>query len=470
MTRILLLAVGLCLVHVPLALAGPPLEPAPSAAPAPSTGPAPLRRAGQPVPAEPDAPAAEEPTSPPADVSPAPSSPAAPSGSTAPAGSSAQPGDQLQTFEDEPEEEVEDEDDQGAAGTPRDVATFAESTMDARRLRFALNAFGDASLIERIPEEGDEASSFALGTFAMLINAQLGSSLLGTAEVAFDSNSANQQDIELERLQLRWQTDSFYVVGGRLHTDIGYWNAAFHHGAWLYLPIRRPRVIRGETGGGILPIHWVGVEGGVHLPIDPAKVTVSGGVGNGRGNQEGNINLVNDTNDFKAVKLKVEAQGLGLDELRVGVGGLYDRIAAAPEEVRPALPGEEIDEMIGNAYAAFRGVQVTLITEAYAIWHRGDDDTFTTTDAFVVAGYRIGRITPYVQVERMDEHGDPDPFYTPMEGVRTPSSPRDQTEALAGVRVDISVWSAIKAEYGALFPDGADGPDHTVMLNWSFGI
>ena len=462
MTRILLLAVGLCLVGVSVAVAGPPLEPAP----------APVRRAGQPAPAEqPEAPPAAEPptASPPADVSPAPAAAPAqppPAGSPAPA---AQPDEPVQTFDDEPEDEAE-EAGGPAGGTPRDVETFADSTMDARRLRFALNAFGDASLIERIPDEGDEASSFTLGTFAMLINAQLGSSLLGTAEVAFDANSDNRQDIELERLQLRWQTERFHVVGGRLHTDLGYWNAAFHHGAWLHLPIRRPRVLRGETSGGVLPIHWVGVEAGVILPIEPGALTISGGVGNGRGNEEGSINLVNDTNDFKAVKLKIEAQALGLPDLRIGVGGLYDRIAAEPATVRPALPDQEIDEIIGNAYAAYRGVQVTLIAEAYAIWHRGDDDTFTTTDAFVVAGYRIGRVTPYVQVERTDEHGDPDPFYTPDPGMTTPSSPRDQTEALAGVRVDVSVWSALKAEYGLLFPDDADGPDHTVMLNWSFGI
>ncbi len=373
-----------------------------------------------------------------------------------------------------PEEEtVDDEEDtaETAGGTPRDVETFAESTLDARRLRFALNAFGDASLIEQIREEGDDGSLFKLGTFAMLINAQLGSSLLGTAEVAFDANSANRQDIELERLQLRWQTERFYAVGGRLHTDLGYWNAAFHHGAWLFLPIQRPRVLRGETGGGILPIHWVGVEGGVTLPVEPGAITVSAGVGNGRGSEEGSLNLASDNNDFKAIRLKVEAQGLGLEDLRVGVGGLYDRIAAESMEVRPALPGEEIDEIIGNAYFAYRGVQLTLITEGYAIMHRGDDDTFTTTDAFVVAGYRIGRITPYAQVERTDKHGDTDdPFYTPIMGMPTISTPSDRTEALGGVRVDISVWSAIKAEYGILFPDDADGPDHTLMLNWSFGI
>ena len=70
--------------------------------------------------------------------------------------------------------------------------------------------------------------------FRLLINGQLSRSLLGTAEVKFDSDDENHQTVTLERLHLRWQTQRFYLVGGRTHTDIGYWNTAFHHGAWLH--------------------------------------------------------------------------------------------------------------------------------------------------------------------------------------------------------------------------------------------
>ena len=51
--------------------------------------------------------------------------------------------------------------------------------------------------------------------------------------------------------------------------------------------------------------------------------------------------------------------------------------------VRPAFPDEEIDEIIANVYAAYRGVQLTLIAEAYAIRH----------SAATIAGCRATRRT-----------------------------------------------------------------------------
>jgi hypothetical protein len=382
-----------------------------------------------------------------------------------------------QTFEGDPEAEKPlDAQGQRAAAaderTPEDVQSFADATLDAAALRFAFNAFGDVSLTGTAPDEGDRQVEFALGTAALLINGQLGESLLGTAEVEFDANDQNEQQVTLERLHLRWQQPSYFVVGGRMHTDLGYWNAAFHHGAWLHLPIARPRALRGEDEGGILPIHWIGIEGGIIVRGgNDAALTVAGGIGNGRGTEERDIPLSGDSNDFKALKLKIEYLGLfGLPDLRVGVGGLLDRIAPEPEDVRPALPDTEIDEYIGNAYAAYRGAQLTLIAEAYAIWHRFDDERSTTTDAFAVLGYRFGRLTPYLQAERTDSFGELDPYFTPVPDMPTPSTPIDRTSMLVGLRLDPSVWSALKLEYGVAATDATDQIDHSLALNWSFGI
>jgi hypothetical protein len=288
--------------------------------------------------------------------------------------------------------------------------------------------------------------------------------------VKFDSDEENHQTVTLERLHLRWQTRRFYLVGGRTHTDIGYWNTAFHHGAWLHLPIARPRVLRGDDSGGLLPIHWVGVEGGVVFPTASAgALTVAGGVGNGRGGDEAEITIHRDRNNFKALKLKVEYLGLGLPDLRVGVSGVYDRIA--PWMERTLVPTEQIDEMIGNAFVAYRGVNLTLIAEGFSIWHKTDEDTFTTMDAYAVAGYRFGRLTPYLQLERMDSLGGVDPFYksnTAMDDIST--LPSDLSEAIVGARIDLSVWSAVKAEYIVLRHDSGGRIDHAAAVNWSFGI
>jgi hypothetical protein len=395
---------------------------------------------------------------------------------------SAQPAEEEsdeQSFEDDPEAEQPINTEATASTAPRatvierppeDVQSFADATLDATPLRFAFNAFGDVSLAGRAPASGEETVDFSLGTFALLINGQLGESLIGTAEVEFDAADDNEQEVTLERLHLRWQTRRFFVIGGRTHTDLGYWNTAFHHGSWLHLPIARPRALRGEDSGGILPIHWVGLESGVVLSGDSGALTVAGGIGNGRGRDETAIALRRDSNDFKALKLKIEYLGLGLPDLRVGVGGLFDRIAAEPADVRPALPDGEIDEYIGNVYTAYRGVRLTLVAEAYGIWHRTAMATSTTTDAFAVLGYRFGRLTPYLQIERTDAHGEPDPYYTPVPDMPSPSTPVDQTELLLGFRVDPSVWSAIKLEYRLTSTDGAGEVGHALALNWSFGI
>jgi hypothetical protein len=353
---------------------------------------------------------------------------------------------------------------------PEDIQTFAEATLEATPLHFAFNAFGDVSAAGASPAQGDESATFSLGTFALLINGQLAKSLLGTAEMAFNASEQNEQEVTLERLHLRWQTPRFFIVAGRTHSDMGYWNTAFHHGAWLHLPIARPRVLRGEEQGGILPIHWIGVEGGVRIPIGSSALNLGAGVGNGRGHDEQSIPLRKDTNDFKAIKVKMEVLGLGLPDLRVGVGGMYGGIAAEPMEVRPALPDQRIDEYIANVYTAYRGSQLTLIAEAYSIWHRAEEETFQTFDAFAVVGYRIGRVTPYAQVERTLHEGGVDPFYTPVPDMPTSSTPIDRSEALFGLRVDPSVWSAIKVEYRLGRADDVDGLDHTLAINWSFGI
>jgi hypothetical protein len=421
---------------------------------------------------------APQPTNPPPSAQPVPPADAPPDAPPQPTASP--PADTqeapVQSFEEQPAARPE----QAQARPPEDVQSFAEATMvSSGPVRFALNAFGDASFRAIMPESGNDSETFSLGTLALLINARLGTHILGTAEAALDTNDSTQQPLaKVERLHIRWQNERFFVIGGRMHTDLGYWNTAYHHGPWLQLTINRPRGVRGESSGGILPIHFVGVEAGLIVPMEPASLTVSGGVGNGRGNTETDIRITRDTNQFKALMLKVECVGLGWPDLRVGASGVYDRIPPLAMTIDTNLPtslarNQEIDEWIGNGFVAYRGVNLTVIAEGFAVVHKNDTDTFTTADEYVVGGYRIGRVTPYLQLERTDAMGGLDPFYTPQETPPSPlpgSTPQDQTEVIVGTRIDTSVWSAIKAEYSLLHKDGPDTFDHTVTVNWSFGI
>ena len=67
--------------------------------------------------------------------------------------------------------------------------------------------------------------------------------------------------VDVERLQIayRW-SDALRLTAGRGHTALGYWNESYHHGKLLQPTVERPEVLKFEDDGGILPVHFVGLE------------------------------------------------------------------------------------------------------------------------------------------------------------------------------------------------------------------
>src|SRR6185437_4730215 len=92
------------------------------------------------------------------------------------------------------------------------------------------------------------------------------------------------------------------------HTPIGYWNTAFHHGAWLETSIDRPGSVK--VGGTYTPIHFVGflVEG--NIPSGGAGLAYSVGVGNGRGDTISRPGDAGVTNNFRACVVTVFARAV----------------------------------------------------------------------------------------------------------------------------------------------------------------
>jgi hypothetical protein len=315
----------------------------------------------------------------------------------------------------------------------------------------------------------DTKPTFGIGTFDLLFSGDLEKSIKMTAETAVEVGEDNQIGIDLERLHLRWTWHGFWIEAGRSHTDFGYWNLAYHHGKWLQPTILRPRIVEFEDSGGLLPIHWIGVQAGYQalLPGDMA-LTASVAVGNARGHIVDDLQLGFDSHAPKQVHGKLEIKGLFTRDLRLGVSGVYGYINPESAAVRPALPNVGISEEIGNLYMAHASYPVTLISEGYVIVHRGGSTTWTTYDAFFVAGYTFGIVTPYVMGERTVMTGGSDPFFVP--DPTTPTLELDAYDGILGARFDVSTWSAVKAEYRVdRFIDRAETV-HTGYVSWQFGI
>jgi hypothetical protein len=359
------------------------------------------------------------------------------------------------------------------AGMP---LTMDEMPVAGATNRVTLNFFGDPAFV--IESNAPRRPGFLLNPLNFLITGRSGD-LIAMTEFAMEQIEG-AVGIDIERLFVGWHAERYQIDAGRTHAELGYWNNAFHHGRWLQLTIERPRIVRFEDEGGILPIHWVGVTGHWRpLLRGDQQVEVSGSIGNGHGAIVDNILTEGDTNGFKALLAKVELKGFGARDLRLGISGTYDQIGGLPamapvgEFTRPALPDTMIREIIGNAYLAYRGPELTLISEVYEVLHTAAGAMgghWSTFDAFALGGYRFGELVPYVLGEiRRTPTTVPDPFFFPDPTVASDIL-RDFEEITAGLRWDLTTWSALKFEYRATLTDDTSMRVHRGMVDWSFGL
>ena len=65
------------------------------------------------------------------------------------------------------------------------------------------------------------------------MSSKLSNTLSFVSEVVFGSDASNAWGIDIERAQLTYNGSDFFQISvGRMHTAIGYYNTAYHHGTW----------------------------------------------------------------------------------------------------------------------------------------------------------------------------------------------------------------------------------------------
>ena len=358
----------------------------------------------------------------------------------------------------------------GRAQTMDDVVSGLTAELAIRnvRSRYTLNFFGDTSLSAGTPAAPDHHLGFAIGAQDVLIKGELGKHLTALTEFAVESGDSGF-GIDVERFSVRWQSGPLYLEAGRTHTALGYWNNAYHHGRWLQLAIARPRWVAFEDDGGLLPVHWVGVTSGAKLDLGTGTLHLIASIGNGRGKIVDDVRNTGDYQSLKAIQAGAEYVGLHWPDLRIGIAAVLDRIPPQGGVDRPALPDQSIDELIGAAHIAYASVPLILIAESYLVVHRAAGQQWSTYGGFLLAGYAFGQFTPYVEVERIASRGGNDPFFVPDPSAVGAAS-FDTVKGIAGLRMDLSDWTALKAEYrNTRYLDTSTGLQE-VVLNWSWGF
>jgi hypothetical protein len=358
---------------------------------------------------------------------------------------------------------------------PSDMNAFTERASNEMRVggakaRYALNIFGDTFAELRGGSGVAAKPSFGIGGFSLLFTGDLEKSLKLAVETLLEFDDDNKPLIDLERLQIRWTAkNGFWVEAGRTHSDLGYWNNAYHHGKWLQPTIERPRWVHFEEDQGVLPIHWIGLQLGISRKISKdVEILASAAIGNGRGSVVDDLQNHRDKNPAKQGYAKVELKGVGAPELRLGISGLYGAISEQPVNQRPALPNESIAERMGNVYLAYPSFPLFVLSEAYLVSHGTRARDYETVGGFVTAGYSIASFTPYLKVEVLDMLGD-DPFFVP-DTTRGTRADYVVFDALFGTRIDLSPWCALKTEYRLDYFAIPKTTGHTLTSSWQFAL
>jgi hypothetical protein len=286
-------------------------------------------------------------------------------------------------------------------------------------------------------QKKDSPNTFTLGQLALFATSDLGERVSVLAEIVLEGNSASTEVVtDVERLQLTFRfNDALNLSAGRYHTGIGFYNAAFHHGAYFETPIGRPRVFAFEDEGGVLPVHEVGLSMRGIVPKTGSSLRYLAEVGNGRNwdATSGDADAVNtpaDQNGAKSTNL-----GLAFRPGRVAgleVGGSFYRDSVPRSGTAP------VAQRIGVAYAVYRTPAIELMGEWLRLQHRPPGaPTITNNAGYLQASRAWGTWRPYYRYDRLAI----DPA-TPFIGFAG-----SYRANIVGVRVDPVQWVGLKGQY-----------------------
>ena len=315
---------------------------------------------------------------------------------------------------------------------PGYVADSSGYIADASGPEFNVMGFGDISYVSR---DADNIGGFAIGQAVAHLSASLGYSFFVFGEFSMTAKDAEYK-AGVERLFVRYEfSDLFKLSAGRYHSPIGYWNSAFHHGAWLQTTVSRPEMVK--FGSKIVPIHFVGALLEGTAPRNKLGLSYMVGFGNGRHENIAQAGDAGDINGDNAWMVQVSAAPDKFFGLRTGLGFYSDVVSPSD---RP-----EINEQTFSAYVAWAKESPEVIAEFIHSNHEFVADSSVSGDVnawYAQFAYRLkGRHKKWKPYARF-EHSDIDDS-DPLLG----DQGLDYEAAILGVRWDFNPYGALKAEY-----------------------
>ena len=306
-----------------------------------------------------------------------------------------------------------------------------------------IGGFTDFNFVATDDDTAESSTEFKEGQFVLHFTSDLAKRIFFFAEITLTARD-DQFKTEVERTLIKFSVaDAFKPSFGRFHTPINWWNDTFHHGLWLQTTAERPIM---TTGAGLIPIHFVGAMAEGTFSGGPMTFDYDLGVGNGRNEILSRAGDAGDVNDSKAAVASFSLRPDALYNLKFGAAFYADKLSFDYEESLI-----EVDETIASAYLVWTKETPEIIAEYSTVTHdvQGGQE-YDASGYYLQLAYRLpvwgSKLKPYARYEDMDvEEGDP-----------VLAGTSDKQGGLAGLRVDVSSFVAVKLEYQHFKSGNAD--------------
>ncbi len=292
------------------------------------------------------------------------------------------------------------------------------------------------------PRDGND-NHFALGQFDLFMSRNIRENSRFLSEVVIEADQDGNTVVDLERCLLAYRPFSeLELSAGRYHTHMGWWNATYHHGEWFQPTIGRPAGLEFEDGGGILPVHFIGLAAEKGFSWSAVELKLIAEVGNGRGPAPDPPQVSADANDSKAVNLAFSLSPTAFPDLEFGASFAFDDIPKFTGNSDFPAHGE-LDEHIAGIYGALQHGPLQSNLEVFTVRHHDPFNGTTTTSrtGYALIAWRCARarhrdLTPYFRADRLVVD-DGDSYF---------GSTDDRTDLHLGLRWDMTSVIAVKLQ------------------------
>jgi hypothetical protein len=286
-------------------------------------------------------------------------------------------------------------------------------------------------------------NGFQFGEFDLFLNSKLSTDVSFLSEMVFSSGPTNTWGIDIERAQLTYKPSPYFQVsGGRMHTAIGYYNTAFHHGTWFETPTGRPFMYYFEDSGGILPVHIVGLEAAGLIPrTGSLNAHWIFQVGNGLSTLYLTNPVLDPVENFlpetnhKAFNVAGYIRPSWARGLQIGANFYDDR--------RVPVGFPHVDNYIPGLYAIYITSTWEFLNEFELQREHplGSTITYNTPLGYTQLSRKFGKFRPYFRWQEVNVPVN-DPLYSIVGRYEGPSE---------GLRMDFTDFAALKVQYNRIY-------------------